>query len=94
MSDYTPFTGRRPSEPTLFRIETAWQLRSPTCRTLDCGIYSTEIGIEVRMGYGENDPLYTRRHQDIHAAREDAAKLREEVLKEKGFSEAGVKSDS
>ena len=79
---------RRPEpEPTLFRIEAAWQRRSPSGRTLDCAIYSTDIGIEVRMGYGENDPLYTRRHGDIHAAREDAVKLREEVLKEPGFSE-------
>jgi hypothetical protein len=46
-----------PREPSLERVETCWRLRSreKTDRVLECAIYATAIGLELRAGYGPDD---------------------------------------
>jgi hypothetical protein len=79
---------RRPDpEPRLELLETCWRMRAPSGRILSCGVYQTAIGLEVRVGYSEEDLLYSKRAID----REDAAaiceELRRTVVAKGGFTE-------
>lgn len=80
---------RRPDPaPRLELLETPWQLCSPSRRILGCGIYRTDTGIEVRVGYHVDDVLYSQLLPEIESAREKAAELRAAVVAKGGFTEA------
>jgi hypothetical protein len=68
-------------------LETYWRFRGPSGRVLECAVYQTNGGLEVRAGYGPEDALYTMRVIDEADARERAARLREAVTEAEGFDE-------
>jgi hypothetical protein len=69
--------------PRLERLETCWRMRSPSGR-----IYRDDApGLEVRAGYGEEDPLRSQRAVEIGSARELAEAWRQAVLAKGGFAE-------
>jgi hypothetical protein len=59
------------------RIETCWAMVGPSRRPLFCGIYRMDVGLEVRVGYGERARLYSCRATELGGARQAAAKLRD-----------------
>jgi hypothetical protein len=61
------------------RIETCWALLGPSRRLLTCGIYRTDVGLEIRVGYGDRRPLYSRNAIELTAARAAAMQLRDAV---------------
>ena len=65
-----------PCEP---RIETCWALLGPSQRALTCAIYQTDVGLEVRVGYGDYPHLCSRRAKELGIARRTALELREAV---------------
>ena len=74
-------------------LETYWRFRGPSGRVLDCSVYQTNAGLEVRAGYGLGDVLYLMRAIDEADARERAARLREAVIDAEGFTELAVTGD-
>ena len=70
------------------RIETCWALLGPSRRVLTCGIYRTDVGLEIRVGYGDRMPLYSRNEVEITAARAAAVQLREAVNEGDVFADA------
>jgi hypothetical protein len=79
---------RRPDpEPRRDLVETAWRFTAPSGRTLSCSIFRTDVGLEIRVGYSEEDLLYSKRAVDNEHAREIAAELREAVVVKGGFTE-------
>ena len=81
------FTRRPPAEPRLELLETCWRFVGPSGRLLTCGIYRTDAGVEVRVGYGEEELVYSRLAIEIGTARETAAELRQAVIAKGGFTE-------
>ena len=53
--DYSPFKGASHHEPRLELLETCWRFTGPNGRTFECGIYRTDVGLELRAGYGPDD---------------------------------------
>ena len=55
-----------PLDPNLERVETCWRLRSreQANRVLECAIYATAIGLELRAGYGSDDLLKSQAFVD------------------------------
>lgn len=83
---------RRPEpEPRLELLETVWRMRAPSGRVLSCGLYQTDVGLEVRVGYSELDLLYSKR-VTAEDARDVAEELRLAVVAKGGFSEVPVQS--
>jgi hypothetical protein len=70
------------------RIETCWQLLGPSLRPLVCAIYRTDIGLEVRVQYGDRSRLYTRRAAELLSARKAAARLRDALNAKGVFQES------
>ncbi|HVJ24244.1 MAG TPA: hypothetical protein VM756_09955 [Burkholderiales bacterium] len=73
--------------PTLELLETCWQFTAPSKRILSCAVYQTDIGLEVRVGYSEDDLLFSVRMPDLETARKKAAELRAAVVAKGGFTE-------
>jgi hypothetical protein len=69
------------------RIETCWALRGPSRRLLTCGIYRTDVGLEIRVGYGGRLPLYSRNEIELTAARDAAMELRDALNDAEVFAE-------
>jgi hypothetical protein len=81
------FRKREPRIPQLTLLETCWRLRGPSGRILTCGVYRTDApGLEVRVGYSEEDLLRSQRTADIGSARELAEEWRQAVLAKGGFA--------
>jgi hypothetical protein len=78
------FRKRQVREPLLELIEVRWRMKGPSRRVLECGIYRTDAGLEVRAGYGE-DLLQSRIAVDIGSARDLAEVWRETVVAKGGF---------
>jgi len=79
VTDYTPFTGQRAGDrqlPRLELVEIAWRMRAPSGRILECGIYLTDAGFEVRVGYSIYDPLATQYALTLDLARRNAETFR------------------
>ena len=85
MSD-TEFARLQPYAP---RIETCWAVVGPSRRPLVCGIYRTDVGLEVRVGYNERARLYSCRAAELGGARQAAAQLRD-VMNANGVFEEFV----
>jgi hypothetical protein len=88
LTDYSPFKGRRDTaQPALDLLETCWRFVGPSSgRVFSCGIYRTDAGLEVRVGYGPEDLLRSQFAIEIGAARDIAANWRQAVIA-KGFDE-------
>jgi hypothetical protein len=52
-------TPSRPGEPTHELVETCWRMRSreKADDVLECAIYATAMGLELRAGYGPTNSL-------------------------------------
>ena len=73
------------------RIETCWAVIGPSRRPLVCGIYRTDVGLEVRVGYGDRARLYSCGAAELGAARQTAGQLRDAMNGNGVFEEfAGV----
>ena len=56
-------------------------------RILECGVYRTDTGLEVRAGYGLEDLLHSRLCATLEDARDCAEELRQAVIRKGGFKE-------
>lgn len=73
--------------PVPVLIETRWRFTSPGGRILACKIYETAGAFEVRVGYRDDDPLYSRRSFELDTARSTARELRLTVVAKGRFTE-------
>lgn len=73
--------------PTIGLLETAWMMKGPSGRILDCGIYRIATGLEVRCGYGPDDLLRSHLTRELGTARDVAQEWRQAVLAKGGFTE-------
>ena len=72
--DFDPYRSHwRENVPPITLLETCWQMKSRKGRMLTCGIFRTEIGLEVRAGFGEDDLIRSQYAGEIAAARAIAA---------------------
>ena len=69
------------------RIETCWAVVGPSRRPLVCGIYRTDMGLEVRVGYGDRARLYSCHATELGGARQAAAQLRDAMNADGVFEE-------
>lgn len=74
-----------PRPPRLELLEPCWRFRGPTRRVVSCGIYTTDVGLEVRAGYSAEDLLRSERAHDLGAARQVAETWRQAVIAKGGF---------
>jgi hypothetical protein len=54
-----------------------------------CGIYRTDVGLEVRAGYSDEDLLHSRFAVEIVTAREVAEAWRQAIVAKGSFEELG-----
>ena len=80
------FRKRQVREPLLELLEVRWRMKGPSRRVLECGIYRTDAGLEVRAGYGE-DLLQSQVAGEIDTGRELAEAWRQAVIAKGGFEE-------
>lgn len=75
-------------EPRLELLEECWRLQSQhSHRILTCGIYRTDLGLEVRCGYEPDDLLRSQYAAEIGSARAIAEEWRQAVVAKDGFTE-------
>ena len=69
-------------------MEMRWRMRSQqkVTRMVECGVYRTDAGLQVRAGYGPDDLLQSQTAPDIGAARNIAEPWRRAVLAKGGFA--------
>ena len=85
MSAWDKRLAPRPPAPVQL-LERCWRMRSvETGRFLDCGIYQTADGLELRAGYNPSDLLYKKVIDTLEHGRGVAADLRMTVLSTKQF---------
>lgn len=79
---------RQPTrEPRLDRVEVCWRLVGPSRKVIECGIYRTDAGLEVRCGYSDDDLVRSQFAIELGAAR-DLAEAWKQAALAKGFSDA------
>ena len=76
-----------PREPRLGLVETCWRLVGPSRRVVDCGICPTDLGFEVRAGYGEADLLHSQFAVEIGTARDLAMHWCQALIDKGSFTE-------
>jgi hypothetical protein len=76
-------------EPRLELVEMCWRMRSrqQALRILECGVFRTDAGLEVRVSYAPDDLLQSQRAQDIGTGRDIAERWRQAVFEKSGFPE-------
>ena len=87
--DLVRSVGSRPVPPKPQLLETCWRFQSKQGpRIVTCGLYRVLApGIEVRVGYSDEDLLYSTLVADLPAGRERAAALKVTVSRTGGFDE-------
>ena len=75
--------------PRLELVEALWRMTGPRGRVLACGVYRTDVGLEVRCGYGEYQLLRSQYAVEMGTARDIAERWRQAVLAKGGFVELG-----
>jgi hypothetical protein len=88
------FRKRPVREPLLELIELRWRMKGPARRILECGIYRTDAGLEVRVGYSAEDLLRSQLAVEIGSARELAEEWRQAVLAKGSFEEVTIPGSS
>jgi hypothetical protein len=85
-----------PHEPGLELVETCWRMRSreKADRVLECAIYVTAMGLELRAGYGPDDLMKSQLFVDgpntesaDRRARAVAEQWRKQVITTLGFEQ-------
>ena len=74
-------------EPRVELLEVSWRFLGPSRRTLECGLYAVETGLELRVGYSAEDLVRTQLAPDIATARSLAAAWRQALIDKGGFTE-------
>ena len=59
----------------------------PSTHVIECGIYRTEVGLEVRCGYSVEHLLRSEFATDIDIARDIAATWKDAVMEKGRFTE-------
>ena len=69
-------------DPGLELVETCWRMRNreKADSILECAIYATAMGLELRAGYGPDEPLKSQLFVD--AANAESADLRARAVAE------------
>ena len=80
-------------EPLLNLVEICWQMRGRTGKVIECGIYETNAGVEVRVGRSPDDLLYVQPFVRLGGARRHADKLRADMLAMGAFDELPLQSE-
>ena len=84
-------TPRQRREPRLVRLEVCWRLvEPPSQKVIECGIYRTDAGLEVRCGYGDENLLRSQFAHEIGAAREIAEAWKDAVLAKGSFTDVAT----
>jgi hypothetical protein len=78
-------TPRPKPEPRLDLIDVCWRAFSPTGKVIECGIYRTDAGLEVRCGYGV-ELMRSQYALALGPAREIAESWKRAAI-DKGFTE-------
>ena len=76
-------------EPRIELVEPSWRMRrlhKATC-ILECGVYQTDIGLEVRAGYSHEELLRSQLCGTIDVARDCAEAWRQTVIAKGGFED-------
>jgi len=81
-------TPRPKPKPRLDLLEVCWRVVGPSTKVVDCGIYRTDVGLEVRCAYSERgeDFLRSQFASEIGLAREIAEAWKQAAMA-KGFEE-------
>jgi hypothetical protein len=81
-------TPRPKPEPRLDLLEVCWRVVGPSKKVIDCGIYRTDVGLEVRCAYSESVEHLIRSQFaiEIGTAREIAEAWKQAAIT-KGFEE-------
>lgn len=89
---YGPWADRmrpRPKpEPRLDLIEVCWRVVGPNEKVIECAIYRTDVGLDVRVGYSVEHLIRSQFAVEIGTAREIAEGWKRAAM-EKGFEEVG-----
>ena len=80
-------TRRAGREHELDLAEACWRMKGRNGRVLECGVYRTTTGLEVRCGYGERELLRSQYAVEIGTARDVAEQWRQAVLAKGEFAE-------
>lgn len=56
-------------------------------QVVSCGIYRTDVGLEVRAGYGDDDLLHSKFAVEIGTARGLASQWRQGLIAKGSFAE-------
>jgi hypothetical protein len=72
---------RAKREPRLDFLESCWQMKAPSGRVLECGIYKTPTGLEVRCQYAEDDLMRSQFAVEIGIARDIARSGTRQLLR-------------
>jgi len=85
-----------PHGPNPELVETCWRVRSrlKADRVLECAIYATAMGLELRAGYGPDDLLKSQLFVDVanaesadRRARAVAEQWRKQAMATQGFEQ-------
>ena len=79
-------TPRPKPEARLDLIEVCWRVVGPSEKVIECGIYQTDVGLDVRVGYTIEHLIRSQFAVQIGAAREIVAAWKHAAI-EKGFVE-------
>lgn len=81
-------TPRPKPEPRLDLIEVCWRVVGPSQHVAECGIYRTDVGLDVRVSYSESvvHSIQSQFAVEIGAAREIADAWKSSAT-DKGFDE-------
>ncbi len=80
-------TPRPNREPRLDLIEVCWRVVGPSTKIIECGIYRTDAGLEVRCGYSVEHLLRSEFATGIDIARDIASAWKDAVIEKGSFTE-------
>ena len=83
--DHQP--GKDRKLPRLDLIEVCWRVVGPSTHVIECGIYRTDAGLEVRCGYSAEHLLRSEFSTDIDIARDIADAWKHAVIEKGSFTE-------
>ena len=77
----------QPPDARVDFVKLLWKLRTPKGRVLECCLYRTEHGLELRYGYSLGAPLVKEAVSRIERADVVAQEWRDVMLMEPGYEE-------
>lgn len=88
--------GPRPPdpEPRLELVRLFWRALGPSNRPLECALYRTDAGLEVRAGYGELDLVHSQHVADESEGAALATKWLAAIHAKGGFIDLPIGDDA